>query len=318
MQPAKTTRVTIVVLPDSSMMTFSSVIDPLRAANRFSRMPLFSWKITSLSGQAIKLSCGIEIAVDSELKPSTRGDLLILVAGFRHQYHAPARTLPLLRQVARQHHTIFGIEAGTWVLARAEIIRAHKVTTHWEDLENLSFSYPGLDVVGQRYVIDQNIWTSGGASPALDMLLHYLRTTQNRSLAMDVASAFIYKDISAPTDAQTIVSPGRIQQTEPRLAEALEMMQESLEEPLPVSEIAARLGISNRTLELISNKHLGASPGAYYLRLRLQAARRLVLDTNISMLDISVRTGFNNQAGFTRAFKKRYGQSPLNLRNSAI
>ena len=95
-------------------------------------------------------------------------------------------------------------------------------------------------------------------------------------------------------------------------------MQQTLEDPILISEIAQQLKLSPRTLELISHKHLGVSPGAYYLRLRLQAACRLVLDTNSSMQDIAVRTGFNNQAGFTRAFKKRYGQSPLNLRNSAI
>ena len=149
-------------------------------------------------------------------------------------------------------------------------------------------------------------------------MLHYLRTTQNKSLALDVASVFIYIEAGAPSDAQSIITVGRIQQTEPRLAKAIKIMQGSIEEPMQVVEIAKQIGISVRMLELLCGKHLSVSPGAYYLRLRLQAARRLVLDSNNSILEISVRSGFNSQAALSRAFSKRYGMSPLNLRQSSV
>ncbi|NND81217.1 MAG: GlxA family transcriptional regulator [Gammaproteobacteria bacterium] len=300
------------------MMTLSSIIDPLRAANRLSRLPLFSWKIVSVSGKPIRLTCGIEIKADGALDGSAQGDLLVVVAGFNERRHAPNSALPTLRAVAQKHHTIFGIEAGTWVLARAEIIRTHRVTTHWEDLESLSFTYPELDVIGQRYVIEENIWTSGGASPALDMMLHYIRTTQNRSLALDVASAFIYNESSAASDTQAIVSLGRMEQAEPRLAQAIHLMEQNIEEPLSITDIAKQLKLSTRSLELLSNKHLGVAPGAYYLRLRLQAARRLVLDTNSPITDIAVRSGFNSAAALSRAFKQRYGVSPMGMRRGVV
>ena len=310
----KTTKITILALPETSMMTLSSIIDPLRAANRLSRLPLFEWRITSLSGEAIQLTCGIEINVDGKLGDNARGDLFIVVAGFNESFHAPSNSYVTLRKVAQQHKTIFGVEAGTWVLARANIIKSHQVTTHWEDIENLAFAFSDLDVLEQRYVVDHNIWTSGGASPNLDMMLHYLRTTQNRSLALDVASVFIYNETSVATDAQAIVSLGRIEQLEPRLAKAVHIMEENIEEPILIKNIANRLNLSSRTLEHLSKQHLGVSPGAYYLRLRLQAARRMVLDTNSSILDISVRSGFNSLSALSRAFKQRYGISPIGLR----
>lgn len=313
-----TTKVTILALSESSMMTLSAIVDPLRAANRLSRLPLFSWQLVSVTGQPIELTCGIKIDADGTLDSKTAGDLLVVVAGFNERIHAPDSCLAALRSVAKKHTTIFGIEAGTWVLARAEIIRNNHVTTHWEDLESLKFTYPGLDVIGQRYVIDENIWTSGGASPALDMMLHYLRTTQNRSLALDVASAFVYNESSAASDTQAIVSLGRMEQAEPRLAHAVHLMEDNIEEPLSISEIAKQLKLSTRNLELLSNKHLGVAPGAYYLRLRLQAARRLVLDTNHPITDIAVRSGFNSASALSRAFKQRYGMSPLQMRRGEV
>ena len=315
--PSQTQEVTVLALSDSSMMTLSSIIDPLRAANRLSRLPLFRWKIVSFDGQPIRLTCGIEIKADEALSISERGDLLVVIAGFDQQVNAPAKNLVSLRQIAAKFKTVCGVEAGTWLLARAGIITHHHVTTHWEDTEKLSDKYPSLDVRNERYVIDQNIWTSGGASPALDMMLHYLRTTQNKSLAIDVASVFIYVESSASSDAQTI-SLGRLQQHEPRLANAIRMMEANLEEAMPIVELAQHVKLSVRTLELLSKKHLGVTPGAYYLRLRLQAARRLVLDSNLSIMDIAVRSGFNSQSALTRAFTKRYAQSPLKLRNNSF
>ena len=311
-------KVTILVFSGSSMMTLSSVIDPLRAANRFSPTPLFSWDIVSLDGNPITLTCGVEIKVDGALAPLAMGALLVVVAGFDHAVYAPTRRLTGLHNLAPRFATICGVEAGTWVLARAGIITHHSVTTHWEDTENLSYAYPNLHVSNERYVIDQNIWTSGGASPAFDMMLHFIRMTAGRTLALDVASVFIYNESNVATDSQASISLGRIEQTEPRLAKAIRIMEASLEDPLSIGEIAQQLKLSVRTLEILSRKFLGVTPGAYYSSLRLQSARRLILDSNASILDISVRCGFNSQSALSRAFRRHYGQSPINLRNSSI
>lgn len=315
--PSNTQEVSIVVLSDSSMMSLSAVIDPLRAANRLSRLPLFNWKIISLDGDPIQLTCGVEIKADKALSVKDSGDLLFVIAGFDHALHASTKHIKTLAQIASKFKTICAIEAGTWVLAKAGIIRHQHVTTHWEDTEKLADKYPNLDVRNERYVIDGNIWSSGGAAPTLDMMLHYLRTTQNKSLAIDVASVFIYVDSSSATDAQTI-SLGRLQQHEPRLAKAIHIMEANLEETLSTGEIAQQVNLSVRMLELLCKKHLGITPGSYYLRLRLQAARKMVLDSNLSILDIALRCGFMSQSALSRAFMKRYATSPLKLRKSSI
>lgn len=299
------------------MMTFASIIDPLRAANRLSRLPLFSWDIVSLTDTAITLTCGIEIQADAILNGNTKGDVLVVIAGFDHAQHATTKHLVALHNAATRHKTIFGVEAGTWLLAKAGIITHHKVTTHWEDIENLADKYQNLEVSAERYVIDQNIWTCGGASPAFDMMLQYLRATQNKSLALDVASVFVYVETNSPTDAQATISLGRLEKNAPRLAGAIKLMEANIEDPKPMTEIAKKVGVSSKTLENLFRKNLSITPGNYYLRLRLQTARRLTLDSSLPILDIAVRSGFNSLSALSRAFSKRYGQSPMSLRNSA-
>ena len=307
--------VLILVLPGSSMMTCAAIIDPLRAANRLSRLPLFTWQILTIDKQPITLTCGLELPNDGVLTADSKADLLIVIAGFEHQRHAGTTQLITLKKVSLGCGTIFGVEAGTWLLARAGIISTQKVTTHWEDLERLNDQFSGLQVSSQRYVIDNTIWTCSGATPAFEMMLHYLRTVHNQSLALDVANVFIYAETSAASDEQASLSLGRLQQVEPRLVQAIRLMETHIEDTLSTKSIAESIGVSLRTLEQLSLKYLGFAPGKYYLRLRLQTARRLVLDTNLPILDIAVRCGFNSLSAFSRAFRARYSLSPLKLRS---
>ena len=307
-------RIDIVILSGSSLLSVASAADPIRAANRLSGEKLFDWRILSADGQPPLLSNGLPFPVSGTLKPADTGAALVIVAGFAQQSHASPAFLRTLSAAGRNYEILCGVEAGTWLLARAGLIRHEQVTTHWEDFELLESTYPDLEVRRDRFVIDGRIWTAGGASPALDMMLHLIRQWHGASLALDAASVFIYDQAHPATDAQPVVSPGQLASREPRLATAIDIMQKTLDSPLPVPAIARRSGLSARMLEMLFARHVGVPPGRYYLALRLQAARKMVLDTALSMQDIAIRTGFASQSALSRSFRKRYGQSPLRMR----
>ena len=307
-------RIDIVVLSGSSLLSVASAADPIRAANRLSGERLFDWRILSADGEPPVLSNGLPFPVGGTLKAEDHGAALVIVAGFAQQYHASPAFLRTLASAGRNYEILCGVEAGTWLFARAGLIRHEQVTTHWEDFELLESTYPDLDVRRDRFVIDGRIWTAGGASPALDMMLHMIRQWHGASLALDAASVFIYDQAHPATDAQPVVSPGQLASREPRLATAIDIMQKTLDTPLPVPAIARRSGLSARMLEMLFARHVGVPPGRYYLALRLQAARKMVLDTALSMQDIAIRTGFASQSALSRSFSRRYGQSPLKMR----
>lgn len=314
-QPEQTSlRVTLLVFSGCSVMCVASAVDPLRAANRITGEMRFDYRFVSMTGDPAVTTCGLPIAVSSRFDPVEPTDMLVVIAGFGTQNYATAALLAGLRRAARSARAVGGVEAGTWLVARAGLLEGRSATTHWEDMEDFSAAFPGTDVRPDRYVIDGPIFTSGGAAPTFDLMLHLVRSRLGMAVALDVASVFIYDQTRAATDAQPLVSLGRLQGYDPRVAQAIRLMEAHVDQPLTVAAIARRAGVTPRTLEMIFRRSIGETPGAYYLRLRLNAARKLVTDTRVSMADIAERTGFSSTAAFSRAFSRAFREAPTRLR----
>src|SRR3546814_16697687 len=133
-------------------------------------------------------------------------------------------------------------------------------------------------------------------------MLHLIRSRFGYPLALEVASVFVYDEAHAATDAQPLVSLGRLAGYEPRVAAAIRLMESRLDSPLTTAAIARLLEISVRTLELLFRQAPDIGPGPYYLRLRLQAARRLLLDPPIFMQAVSLRARLRPPSHFSRLF----------------
>lgn len=309
-------RFTILVLPGSSIMCVASTVDPLRAANRIVGRRVFEWSFVSADGRPPATTAGLPIAVDGPFDARGGADVIAVIGGFGSRLQASAGLISGLSRAARNGRAIGGIEAGTWLLGRAGLLEGRAATTHWEDLEDLSAAFPGCDVRPDRYVIDGPVFTAGGASPTFDLMLHLVRARLGMAVALDVASVFIYDQSRAPSDAQPLVSLGRLDGYDPRLAQSVRLMESHIERPLPVSAIARRCGVTTRTLEKLFMRAIGETPGAYSLRLRLATARRLVLDTSEPMAAIAARTGFSSSSSFSRAFAQAFGEAPSRMRQS--
>lgn len=309
--------VTVLVLPGSSMLTVASVLDPMRACNRISRDERIAWRAVSADGAPVGLTCGLPLAVHGALAADAAGDLLIVVAGFDALKHAGRGLLARLRQAMPRFAAVAGIESGAWVLGAAGLLAGRRATTHWEDLEEFAARHPEATVVADRYVIDGRVATAGGASPAFDLILHLIRSRFGAAVALDVASVFVYDEAHAGTDAQPLVSLGRLGAREPRVAAAIRLMEASLEHPLASAVIARRVGVSVRSLEGLFRRALGTGPAAYGVQLRLQAARRMVADTDLPLAEIAIRTGFASPSSFAHSFRRHTGRSPSSLRRAA-
>ncbi|MBL0935742.1 MAG: GlxA family transcriptional regulator [Rhizobiaceae bacterium] len=306
--------VTFLVLPGCSLMCVASAIDPLRAANRVCGRPVFDWRVVSLDGAPPQTTSGLPIAVSGAFDAGRAGDFVIAIGGFGSRGALSGPELAAFKRAAGAARAVGGIEAGTWVLGHAGLLDGRAATTHWEDLEDFAAAFPEADIRPDRYVIDGPVVTAGGASPGFDLMLHLIRSRLGMSVALDVASVFIYDQARAASDAQPLVSLGRLDGHDPRLAQAVRIMEAHVDRPLTIAAIARRSKLSVRTMELVFRRAIGESPGAYYLRLRLNAARRLVLDTREPMADIAARTGFSSSAAFSRAFGRAFGKTPSAMR----
>lgn len=296
-------------------MCVASVLEPMRAANRVTGKRLYDWQLTTLSGESVETTCGVPVLAEQQFVDGLKGDLLIVVGGFNQQHHVSTVALSIIRKAASRFHTLAGIEAGSWVLARAGLLNGYSATTHWEDFEAFANAFPDVEVRLDRYVVDKNRMTSGGASPAFDMFLDMIRKRNGPSVAMEVASVFVYDDAHSQVDEQPLVSLGRVGKKEKRLEQSVRMMEKWIEQPLPVAAIAKRVGISSNTLETIFKRHVDMTPGRFYLNLRLKSANRMVLDSDLSLQEIAVRSGFNSLSAFSRAYAKGFGKSARTVRS---
>ncbi|MFC2968834.1 GlxA family transcriptional regulator [Acidimangrovimonas pyrenivorans] len=306
----------LLVLPQASILTVASTLDPLRSANRHLGRQAFRWRVVSPDGKAVPLTCGLELPSEGTLADIGETDALIVIAGFRQAEVATRPLIRELRRVAHRFRAIGGIDAGSWVLARAGLLDGYAATVHWEDLEDLANAHPGVDVVPDRFIVSRGRMTAGGAAPASDMMLHLIGARHGPAIALEVAASFI---TIARSGAEPQVSPQPApfpRRLDPRVAAAIARMEARLDEPEPAGAVARAIGLSPRRLEMLFAEALGMSPAAYGLNLRLQAARRLVTDTRHSLQEVALRTGFSSQSAFSRAFRRRFGQSPSALRRA--
>jgi transcriptional regulator GlxA family with amidase domain len=305
--------IAFLVLPQASILEVASTLDPLRSANRHLGRPAFRWRVVSPDGRPVPLTCGLELPAAGGLAAAEGADVLIVIAGFRQSEVVTRQLLRDLGRMGPQFRALGGIDAGAWVLARAGLLDGRRATVHWEDLEDLAAAFPEIEVVPDRYVIAPGRWTAGGAAPALDLMLHLIRARHGAALALQVAGSFLTSPRGGAEPQATQPVPGR----DPRVAAAIARMEARIEAPEPTAATARAVGLTARRLEGLFRAELGMGPGAYGRDLRLQAARRLVIDTRHPLQVVALRTGFASQAALSRAFRQRFGASPSALRRGA-
>ena len=304
--------IALLVLPQASILEVASALDPLRNANRQLGHDAYRWRVVTPDGAPVPLTCGIELPSSGPLAHAVGADVLIVVAGYRLDLVATRPLIQQLRRLAPRFALVGGIDAAPWVLARAGLLDGYRATVHWEDLEDMAARHPAIDVVPDRYVIDRNRVTIGGAAPAADFMLHLIGTRHGAPLARQVANSFLTV-ARAGSDPQ-IAPAAQDASLDPRVARAVARMEACIDAPESVAVVAAKVGLSPRRLETLFRQALGLTPGAYALSLRLAAARRMVTDTRHPLSEIALRTGFSSPTTLGRAFRRQFGHAPGALR----
>ncbi len=312
----------LLVLPQSSILEVASTLDPMRSANRHLGHDAFRWRVVSPNGKAVPLTCGIELPSSGPLAAADGADALVVIAGFRQSEVATAPLIRDLSRMAARFTAVGGIDAAAWVMARAGLLNGHKATVHWEDLEDLSAAHPQVNVVPDRWVIDRNRFTAGGASPAADLMLHLIGLRHGPALARQVAASFLTTprpgsepQIAPPLAPPSALDPRLEPRLDPRVAQAVARMEARIDSPEPATDTARAVGLSPRRLETLFHAALQTTPAAFARSLRLHAARRMITDTRHPLAEVALRTGFSSPSALTHAFRQHFGQPPSRLRD---
>ena len=305
----------ILVVPDATLILTASVLEPLRAANRILGRQHFRWILSTPDGRPAVTTSGIPIPADRAFDAASSQMPLIVAASYRLEKHM---TRDLVRRIglARRHRPVIGgVESGVFLLAEAGLLNGTAATAHWEDLDEFSAHYPEVHLRHDRFVIDGNRFTAGGAGPTLDLMLHLIRVRLGLPLALDVSKSFIYDPTRRP-EAEAQPSLGRLISSDERVSAAVKSMEAHLDRPLAIAEVARRVGVSARHLQSLFKTALGVLPADYYLGLRLSQARRHIIETRRPISEIASSAGFAHLAVFTRAYGRVYGEAPRQTRRA--
>lgn len=293
-----------------SMMALSSALEPLRMANTISEREVYRWTLISRDGGPVQASNGLESLVNCAMDNAPALPMIIVLASYDPHLSGTRDVLQWLRRQAVTGSVIGGVDTGSDVLAAAGLLDGRRATIHWMMLDLFAEQYPNVEAVQDIFVIDRNRFTAAGATAALDMMLHLIRTQHGPDLAAGVAEQFIYHNVRDPGVQQRDDIASRYRLHHPALGKALELMAAHIEDPTPIPEIAAAVGLSVRALERAFQKWLKTTPARYQRRLRLDHARELIRLTDLPIVEIAIRSGFNSATHFADSYKAYFGHPP--------
>lgn len=311
---SSTQSVALVLVPEFTMMPVTSVIEPLRLANRLADKPLYKWTLHSVDGQPVAASSGILTMANGDLESIPSDAAVIVCGGLNIQHHTDKRLLSWLRKVSRKGVDIGAVCTGAHVLAEAGLLDGYRCTIHWENLPGFTEAFPDIDVTGGLFEIDEDRFTSAGGTTALDMMLSVITTQHGPDMAAQVAETILHSPIRHHSENQRLSLPARIGARHPKLVSIIERMEENLEDPLSPSLLAKQAGLSTRQLERLFRRYLDRSPKRYYLELRLKKARSLLLQTDMSVINVALACGFSSPSHFSKCYRAYYGRTPYRER----
>ena len=306
--------IALILVPEYTMMPVTSAIEPLRIANRLSEKTLYKWTVHSADGQPVAASNNILTMVNGDLENIPADATILVCGGMNIQHHCDKRLLNWLRKTARRRADIGGVCTGAHVLAEAGILNDYRCTIHWENLPGFNEAFPDIEATGGLFEIDRDRFTSAGGTTALDMMLTLIASQHGADLASAVAEAVLHSPIRHHSEHQRMSLPARIGARHPKLVVIIEKMEENLEDPLSPSTLAKETGLSTRQLERLFRRYLDRSPKRYYLELRLKRARSLLLQTDMSVINVALACGFSSPSHFSKCYRAFYGRTPYRER----
>ncbi|MGF0538629.1 GlxA family transcriptional regulator [Agrobacterium sp. ES01] len=311
---SQTVDIDLLVVPETNLMLVASVLEPMRVANRVSGLQLYRWKVFSLDGKAIETRSGIPVPVDGPFKPGTETNPLFILSSHNWRRYATSSMKTQLSKTARHRASVSGIESGSWLMAETALLEGFSATTHWEDYDEFAATYPQVRAVRERYVIDGKRITAAGSLPALDLMLELIRRRHGYSLALEVSRQFIHEQGGIDASVSAMPSTGSMRMVDGRVSQAMRLMEEHIDQPLTLPRLARRIGVSARHLTALFGSAVGVPPHVHYLALRLNAARRKVIETRTPFADIAAATGFNSASAFARSYRANFRESPSDTR----
>ncbi len=309
-------RFVFLLLDRFTMLSFAGAIEPLRIANRVAGQAFYSWALAGESGDYCHRSNGAAFKLDMGLEEIDRDDIVLVCGGVDVQRATTKPVINWLRREARRGVTLGGLCTGCYALAKAGLLDGKRATIHWENQDSFLEEFEEVRLTKSVFVVDGNRMSTAGGTSSIDLMLKIIADDHGEDLANTVADQLIYSSIRTDQDTQRLSIPTRIGVRHPKLSQVIQMMEAAIEEPISPADLAEDVGMSTRQLERLFRRYLNRSPKRYYMELRLQKARNLLMQTDMSVINVALACGFASPSHFSKCYRAHYNTTPYRERGS--
>jgi transcriptional regulator GlxA family with amidase domain len=296
-------RVLLVNAGEPDSLTWSGIVQPLRLAA----------KMVGPQRLIVDVRSPDKFAGDSQ----RHWHLVLLVADEAEAGLRPAN-MRLLGQRCRSAPCWGGVGAGVLWLAETGAFNGARTALPWS-------LYPDADAIAEQALLSPHLFEidgprlsccGGGAS--IDFALNLVDILFGATVQAQVKEVLCVDRVRGQEERQRVALQARFGVLQPKLTEAVTLMEANIEEPLSTDDIAQLAGVSRRQLERLFKQYLGSLPSRYYLELRLKRARQLLRDTNHSIVQVGLMCGFSSGSHFSTAFGALFGKTPREERQRKL
>ena len=265
---------------------------------------------------SVMMDAGIRMQVPHGLEALRAADTVILPpTEFPEQ--VPAEVLAALREAHRRGCRMVSLCTGAFVLAATGILDGHPATTHWSECADLARRYPAVRVdPGVLYVDDGDVLTSAGSAASIDLCLHMVQHDYGTEVATRLARDLVVPLQRDGGQAQYIEAPVPVLDAANLFADTVAWLQEHLDQPVTVNDLADRAAMSPRTFARRFLAAVGTTPYQWLVRERIRLAQRLLETSDLPVEIIADRSGFGSADNFRKHFARALRTSPQAYRRT--
>jgi len=276
---------------------------------------LYRTLVATPGGKDVLSHSGIRVGADVALEDIARSRRAVgtvtVVGGFGTAEAAEDESfIADVARLSKRAERTTSVCTGALVLSAAGLLDGHAATTHWAFADELATN-DRIDVRSEQiYVRDRDRWTAAGVTAGIDLFLALIEEDHGPTLAHDVATMLVVfvrrPGGQAQFSAQLRTQPA----STPSIAEVQRWLSDHLSEDLSVDALAARAVMSPRNFARCFRSETGTTPAAYVETVRVEAARRLLETTDLTVAAVAQRVGLRHAETLHRAFRRRVRTTP--------
>lgn len=298
------------LLEQYPLLPVAGMIDILRDADYVTDRTNFRLFTIGAHSREVTAMNGFRALTDYTIDDAPRCDTVVVCAGLAGHRIEDPRVFAWLRRRLSENTIIGSIATGAWVLAKAGLLSGRQCTVHWEDIPAFEESYPLIDVQRSLFVRDGPIFTCSGGTAAIDLFLQIVGESLGPDVSSDVARQILHQVSRAGSDQPPIKEGPHRSPGTSTFHRAAQLMHDHIDAPLPITEIAQRVGISQKQLERTFQENCQTTPQLHYRTIRLDQARTFIRLTNFEIWQIAVMTGFSRPQYLAKCYRDRFGVTP--------